>query len=205
MNNAVFLDRDGTIIYEPFILNLHKLGINNPIDYLNKREYDHYKFMKGTSDFAFLPNSLLAMRKLANTEYKIIVVTNQRGVNEGYITRQDLKEQNALLFSVTKEGGRIDKIYYCPHRFDERCSCRKPLIGMLEKAVEDFDIDLKKSWVIGDATSDIQLGKNAGCKIILVRTGLAGNDRRYNAEPDYEVKDLLEAAGLIINFTGRGG
>jgi D-glycero-D-manno-heptose 1,7-bisphosphate phosphatase len=174
MNKAVFLDRDGTI--------------NTEVDYLSTVE-----------GFIFLPGALAALVRLAKTKYKIIIVTNQSGIGRGYFTEERLKEINVKMCCLLeKAGGRIDAIYYCPHRPDENCSCRKPKTGMIEDAKKDFTIDLAASYMIGDATRDVQLAINAGCTSILVETGKGGEDGEYPACPDHRVKDLGGAVDLII-------
>jgi histidinol-phosphate phosphatase family protein len=174
MNKAVFLDRDGTI--------------NTEVDYLSTVE-----------GFVYLPGALEALLRLAKTEYKIIVVTNQSGIGRGYFSEERLKEINVKMCRLLEEaGGRIDAIYYCPHRPDENCSCRKPKTGMIDDAKKDFDIELAASYMIGDATRDVQLAKNAGCASILVETGKGGEDGEYSACPDHRVKDLRTAVDLII-------
>ena len=174
MNKAVFLDRDGTI--------------NTEVDYLSTVE-----------GFVFLPRALESLVRLAKTKYKIIIATNQSGIGRGYFSEERLKEINVkMCCDLEKAGGRIDAIYYCPHRPDENCSCRKPKTGMIEDAKKDFDIDLAASYVVGDATRDVQLAINAGCTSILVGTGKAGKDGEYPACPEHRVKDLSGAVDLII-------
>jgi rfaE bifunctional protein nucleotidyltransferase chain/domain len=116
---AVFIDRDGTI--------------ND-----NKNGYVHR-----IEDFDFLPNTIRALRELSKTNYKIIIITNQSGVGRGYYQKDQIKQLHRWLLKTLKnEGIRIDKIYYCPHRPEDGCSCRKPKIGMLIEAVRDFGISL---------------------------------------------------------------
>ncbi len=174
MERAVFLDRDGVI--------------NEEVNYLSN-----------VNDFKFIKNSIEALKLLSKTEFKIIIITNQSGINRGFFTMEDLNKIHEYMLNKFKsEGIRIDKIYVCPHRPDENCSCRKPQIGMLIEASKEFNIDLSKSYFIGDKTVDIKTGKNANCKTILVKTGYGGSDNTYDVTPDFIVNDLLEAAKLII-------
>ncbi|MFH0863368.1 MAG: D-glycero-beta-D-manno-heptose 1,7-bisphosphate 7-phosphatase [Candidatus Altiarchaeota archaeon] len=174
MNKAVFLDRDGTI-------NKHTTG-----------------YVTSWKMFRFLPNSLEALRELARTDYKVIVVTNQSAVARGLMSRENLEDiHERMLSHVEEAGGRIDAIYVCAHHPDERCACRKPLTGLLELAKETFDLDLKKSWMVGDNTKDAVTGKKTGCRTILVETGYGGKDGLHKISPDYWVKDLKEAVEVI--------
>lgn len=176
MNKAIFLDRDGTIIKEK--------------NYLSKVE-----------DIEFLDYSFEGLKKLQN-EFLLIIVTNQSGIARGYF-----KEETALLINDTiekillKNNIKITHTFMCPHHPDGvikkyaiQCSCRKPKIGMIERAVEMYNIDLSKSYVIGDKDSDILLAKNCNCKSILIK-----NKNYVNKEScDYIANNLLEAANYII-------
>lgn len=174
MNKAVFLDRDGTI--------------NREVDHLRKME-----------DFEFLPNSIPALKILSDSEYRIIIITNQSGIARGYFDEKTLKEiHEEMLHEFSREGIRIDRIYYCPHHPDENCECRKPNSGMFKAAEKDFNLDLKNSYSIGDTTQDIEAGKRMGCKTILVRTGYAGKDGRYDVKADFIAMDLLQAVEIIL-------
>jgi|SRR3989344_5353259 len=168
---AVFLDRDGTI------------NINKP-EYVHKIE-----------DFKFIPGTLSALKKLSETEYKIIVITNQSGIARGYYNKKDLTGLNKWLLKTLKENGiRIDKIYFCPHGPDNGCSCRKPEIGMFLKAALDFKINLSKSWVIGDKKTDIVAGRASNIKTIKIGSRMP---KSLKLEPNYYAKDLSEAVQII--------
>jgi HAD superfamily hydrolase (TIGR01662 family) len=100
------------------------------------------------------------------------VVTNQAIVNRGLGSAETVEQiHKRMVRTIRTQGGRIDAVYYCPHRPDEDCECRKPQAGMLLQAAKDFKIDLKKSYMIGDATTDVQAGQSVGCKTFLVLTG----------------------------------
>lgn len=175
MNKAVFLDRDGTINID-------------------------YGYVRKIANFEFIPGVFDALKELAKTGFKIIIITDQSGIGRGYYTEEDYKNLTKYMVKeFEKSSIKIDGIYYCPHSPESSCSCRKPEIGMIKKAKEDFNIDLKKSYFIGDRTSDIQCGHNAGCKTILVKTGNAGEDGRYSMRPDFVADDLYEAVNLILN------
>lgn len=172
-NIAVFLDRDGVI--------------NKEVSYLSRVE-----------DFEFIPNAVEALKILSGTAYKLIIITNQSGVARGFFSSEQLsKIHEHMLGEFHKNRIKIDKIYVCMHHPDAKCGCRKPAIGLLKEAERDFNIDLKKSYFIGDKNSDIKTGKDAGCKTILVKTGYCGSDKEYEVLPDYLAEDLLDAVKFI--------
>jgi D-glycero-D-manno-heptose 1,7-bisphosphate phosphatase len=142
---AVFLDRDGVI---------------------NKRRDDYVKSIK---EFVFLPNVVRSIKKLNKEGYLIIVITNQSVVNRGIITKNELDNIHFhMIHELKKKSCVIDKVYFCPHKPDENCQCRKPRLGMIKQAVEDFNIDISSSWMIGDSDSDIEAAKLARLQWVLV-------------------------------------
>lgn len=166
LNKAIFLDRDGTI---------------------NIDEGYTYRI----EDLEFVPQAMIGLSFLQRLNYNIIIVTNQAGIAKGKYTKEDyftfreemhkrLKEKNVL----------IDAEYFCPHLPEENCNCRKPKTGMLEQAAKDFNLNLKKCWMIGDTPSDILTGKNAGCRTIQVLTGKC---RTLSEYADFIEEDLLGA------------
>ena len=113
-----------------------------------------------------------------------------------------------------KEGVFLDDVFFCPHHPDKGypeenpaykipCECRKPKTGLIEKAAERFNIDLKESWMIGDTTMDIQTGVNAGMRTALVLTGEAGKDKKYDVKPDLVCENLLDAVEKILKSEDR--
>lgn len=178
MKPAVFIDRDGTI-------NVEK-------EYLHKIE-----------DFEFIPGADKAIKLLNDNGFLVIVVTNQSGVARGYYGENDVKKLHDHLKSRLKNiGAHFDAIYYCPHhnekgigKYKVECDCRKPNIGMFERARKEFDIDISNSWMIGDKIDDMKFAENAGIKGILVKTG-HGKD----VKGDYiKKRDIFEAIKYIIN------
>jgi D-glycero-D-manno-heptose 1,7-bisphosphate phosphatase len=148
MHTAVFLDRDG-------VLN------HNRADYV-----------KSWDEFIFLPGVLDALADLAQTPYKVILLTNQSAIGRGLMTGSMLASIHRNILSVVSHhGGRIDGIYFCPHSPKDNCSCRKPKPGMLLTAAQDHEIDLSRSFLVGDAFTDIKAAMLAGCQPILVLTG----------------------------------
>ncbi|MDD4902926.1 MAG: HAD family hydrolase [Candidatus Bipolaricaulis sp.] len=178
---AVFLDRDGVL--------------NDQTGFVNEPE-----------DFNLLPGAAAAVARLNRTGIPVVVVTNQGGIALGYLTEDDLARiHERMVKLLAAEGAHVDAVYYCPHyaggtvtRYAQDCADRKPGTGMLEKARDDLGINLRKSVLVGDATTDILAGIRAGCRTILVCTGFAGKDGKAVAEPDYTVADLAEAVDLIL-------
>jgi histidinol-phosphate phosphatase family protein len=183
---AVFLDRDGTLVVDKDCL----------------RSVDELELLPGTAE---------ALHKLNHNGWRAVLVTNQPVVAKGWCTETELQNiHNKLETLLGREHAFLDRIYFCPHHPEkgfpgERaelkidCACRKPNIGMIQSAVEDLNIDLKQSWLIGDTTTDVQTAKNAGVKSILVHTGAAGKDGKYNARPDFTFDTLNEAVNFILS------
>lgn len=153
---AIFLDRDGTI---------------------NK----YVGFLRNIEEFELLPDVSEAIKLINSSEYLAVVITNQPVIARGEVTLSDLNEiHNKMETLLGKEGCYIDALYYCPHHPHKgyegevtelkiECNCRKPKPGMLLKAAEELNIDLSKSWVIGDSDIDVQAGKNAGCRAMKIK------------------------------------
>jgi D-glycero-D-manno-heptose 1,7-bisphosphate phosphatase len=172
---AVFLDRDGTI--------------NEHIEYLSEPE----KFVEIAGAFA-------AMKRLREHGFRIIIVTNQPGIGLGYFSKEDLFAVNReMMRQASKVGASIDRIYFCPHSKADNCRCRKPGAYFAGKAAADLAVDIAKSFVVGDMSSDIQFGLNAGCTPILVKTGRGGSDEICDAKPVYTASSLGEAADWILS------
>ena len=134
MNKAVFLDRDGTINFE--------------VSYLHEPE-----------KFQFIPKTPEALKMFQDYGFKIIIVTNQAGIAKGIYELKDMElTNNFMVEQLAFYGVTIDAIYYCPHRAEDQCDCRKPAPGMTLKAIADFEIDPTISWTIGDKLSDTEAG-----------------------------------------------
>ena len=176
---AVFLDRDGTICEE--------------VGYLNH-----------VSRFRMFPFAAAALRRLNDSGYAVIIVSNQSGVARGYFPESLVKQVNQLMVQQLSEAGaKVDAVYYCPHASSDNCSCRKPKTGMLERAAGEHGIDLKRSFVVGDRHGDVELSQNAQARGILVRTGygegeLAWHAAKWPAPPDFIADDLTEAVDWIL-------
>jgi D-glycero-D-manno-heptose 1,7-bisphosphate phosphatase len=171
---AAFLDRDGTLIEES--------------EYLHEPER-----------VRILPNAVEGMKRFQDMGYRIVLITNQPGIGVGYYSKEDFYRVNRTLFrSFSGAGVLVDKVYFCPHSKSEKCECRKPGQALVRRAAEELNLDLSKSVMIGDKTSDIETGKRAGMKTVLVRTGFGGKDGEYAATPDATADDLLDAAERIL-------
>jgi len=141
---------------------------------------------------------------------RAVLVTNQPVVAKGFVTEAQLQQiHNKLETLLGREHAFLDRIYFCPHHPEKgfpgervdlkiECDCRKPKIGMIQRAQRDLNIDLKNSWLIGDTTTDVQTARNAGLKSILVRTGHGGADAKHAARADYTFDTLLEAVRFAV-------
>jgi D-glycero-D-manno-heptose 1,7-bisphosphate phosphatase len=145
---AVFVDRDG-------VVNSYVHG------YVVRRD-----------QLSVLPGAVEAVAALARTQFLVVLVTNQSAINRGLVSADGVEQLHRLLVAqLEAAGGRIDAVYYCPHRPDEGCGCRKPSPGMLHQAGKDLGIDLQDSFLIGDDVSDLAAARAAGCTGILVSGG----------------------------------
>ena len=184
MKRAVFLDRDGTI--------------NEQMGYINH-----------ISRFKLLPKVAEAIRMLNENDYLVVVVTNQSGPARGYFPIELVHEVNRHMQRLLKnEGANVDAVYFCPHLPEDGCNCRKPKTGMIEMACRDMEIDLSRSYVVGDMCDDIELAKNAGIKGIMVKTGYGLGEIEYrlpkkNIKPDYIADDLFSAVTWILENDKR--
>jgi len=171
-DRAVFLDRDGTI-------NEDKV------------------YLGDVRNLEIIPGAVEAVKLLKKEGFLIFIVTNQSGLARGLFGPEDLKR----IHDKIRETFPLDGIYYCPHHPDEDCPCRKPKPKMLLEVADKFQIDLKTSYFIGDALSDIELGQRAGCKSILVLTGKGKETeaslRERGTPAEFVAGDILEAAKWI--------
>ena len=180
---VVFLDRDGVINQYP----------------------GDTRYVATWADFYFLPGAKQALKKLTQAGYKIFIASNQAGVAKGIYSQETLDEiTNRMLNELSRSGGvKIAGIYYCVHRDEDNCACRKPKVGLLERALQENNIPrsiLKQTFFVGDSIRDVQAGNAAGCQTILVFSGKEklGNQASWAVEPDFTAKDLLEATALIL-------
>lgn len=177
---AIFMDRDGTLVKD--------------IDLLHEVE-----------GLELFPFSATAIKKINDSGFLTFLITNQPVVARNLCDISMVKEiHNKLETLLGEEGAYLNDIYFCPHHpergypeenkeFKIDCDCRKPKIGMIKKAVEEYNIDVESSWLIGDTATDIQTGINAGLNTILIRTGKGGSAKKFEVTPDF-VFDNLECA-----------
>jgi D-glycero-D-manno-heptose 1,7-bisphosphate phosphatase len=181
LQKVVFLDRDGVI----------------------NREGSGY--VTSWSEFEFLPGSIEAVKRLTDSGFTNIIITNQSIVNRGMVARATLDAIHAKMKQIVEMGGgRIKDIFFCPHRPEEGCACRKPKPGMILNAQKNYDIDLSTAVMVGDRSKDIECAKNAGCAhTVLVKTGNGFYAERElindGNPPDHVAKDLLEAVNWVLS------
>ncbi len=157
----------------------------------------------------FLPGVTQAVKLLNAAGFKVIVVTNQSGVARGYFSEEAVREVNQFVTEkLAREGALIDRIYYCPHHKDgiienyrKDCYCRKPNPGMIEQAVLDLGLDISKSFLIGDKASDIEAGRRAGCRTILLTVGGSAANLNGDITPDYIASDISDAVRWVRTYS----
>lgn len=182
---AVFLDRDGTI-------NVHK------------------GFLKSVDEFKLIQGAAEGIKLLNQSPYLVIVATNQPVIARGECTFEELDSiHKKMETDLGRKGAFLNDIFFCPHHPHKGylsevpelkidCDCRKPKIGMIQRAADKYNIELTQSWFVGDTTMDIQTGINARMKTVLVKTGEAGKDGKYDVVPTSEKENLLEAVQFIL-------
>ena len=169
-NKAILLDRDGVVTED--------------LGYVHKIE-----------DLNFEKNAVEGLKLLK--DYRLIFITNQSGIGRVYFKFEDfLNYNNRVVEELKKHNVKIEKTYVCPHKPEDNCQCRKPKTKLIKDVEKEFDIDLDKSYMIGDKKIDVEMGHNAGCKSILVLTG-KGMKEREHSKADYVAKDLVDAAKWI--------
>lgn len=181
-SKAVFIDKDGTLIPDiPYNIDPKKITLQD--------------------------GALEGLLQLQDAGYLLIVISNQSGVARGYFKEEALKEVQTKIGDLLAEKDvRLSGFYFCPHHPDAivkeyaiQCDCRKPQPGMLLKAADEHNIDLSRSWMIGDMLNDVEAGKMAGCKAILVE---GGNEKEWMLNdmrtPDYKAKNITQAVLFIL-------
>jgi D-glycero-D-manno-heptose 1,7-bisphosphate phosphatase len=174
---AIFLDRDGVI---------------------NRERSD---YVKSWQEFEFLPGSLDALELLAQLDLPIVVITNQSVIGRGIVDRRVVDDiHDKMLSRVNSHGGRIDRVFVCPHHPNAGCECRKPRPGLLFQAQAVFHLDLSKCVFVGDSVTDFLAARAVGCRSILVQSGRQGarlDDLVPDGSPPLIVPDLMAAAKTI--------
>ena len=178
---TVFLDRDGVI------------------------NEDSPDYIRCWAEFHFIPGSLDAIARLTRSGFSVIVITNQSVINRRMVALTELESMHRKLCqAVSDGGGRITDIFYCPHRPDEDCDCRKPKPGLIFAARDRYRIDLSSAVMVGDSVKDILVGQAAGCgRTVLVKTGNGMNAiqtlEQTGQSPDHVAADLDRAARWILD------
>ena len=179
----VFLDRDGVINKYP----------------------GHFQYVSSSEDFKFLSGAKKALKRLCDAGYKIFVISNQAGVKKGLYSQKTLDSiTDNMLKSLKRFGVNITGVYYCTHIDADNCPCRKPKAGLIQKALREHKIpksSLKKAFIVGDSIRDVQTGKNAGCRTILVLSGKENMNEKssWPEKPDYIAHDLSMAVDIILS------
>jgi len=179
---VVFVDRDGVINKDP-------------------GGWTKYDYITDWSDFHFLPGAVEALKKLKEHGYKVIVISNQAGVGKGYFKEEKLTEIDRMMVDELRASGAdIEASYYCIHREEDGCACRKPKTGLFDKAREKYRINMKGAYFIGDTKRDMIAGANAGLRTVLVLTGHAAREDvdGWDVRPEYIGKDLKGAVDWIL-------
>ena len=186
-HKAIFIDKDGTLIPDiPYNVNVDLITIE--------------------------PETIKGLQFLKEQGFLLIVISNQSGIAKGYFEEGDLKKVKNKIDSLLQPHQiSIDEFYYCPHypnaairKYAIDCDCRKPMPGLILRAAQDLNIDLSQSWIIGDILNDIEAGKRAGCKTILL-------DKGHETEwvlsplrtPDFTAKNIMEAALLVKQYSKK--
>jgi D-glycero-D-manno-heptose 1,7-bisphosphate phosphatase len=182
---AIFLDRDGVLIE-------------------NKPDY-----VRDWSQVSIFPDAIRALANSTLDNHKIVIVTNQSAVGRGIISLETAEAINHRLVDLIRgRGGKIDGVYLCPHGPDDGCDCRKPMPGLLLRAARELSLDLKRSWMIGDAWSDVQAGQAADVRgTIILKTGRGANQlstpQPENVGGFLVCEDLAQAINVILSLEGR--
>lgn len=174
---VVFLDRDGVLTVEK-------------------------SYVCTVEDLEIFPYIRECIEEIHKKGYLAIVLTNQSGIARGYFTEDTLLEMNSYLQRMTG----VDAVYYCPHyengtveRYAVSCKCRKPNIGMIEKACEDFDVDLSRSYMVGDRAGDILCGQRAGIRTVLMESGYGSERLEKDVSADLVLADLRALVKVLEN------
>jgi D-glycero-D-manno-heptose 1,7-bisphosphate phosphatase len=176
---AVFLDRDGVLVVPEF--------------------RDGRSFApRDLANYVFYPDAAAAVTALKSAGFLTVVVTNQPDIGAGLIAAETVEEMHRRL----KAAMPLDAIRVCPHTRQDKCDCRKPAPGLLTKAAEEFGIDLSRSYMVGDRSSDVEAGKAAGCRTVFIDLGYTTEPRPSDA--DWTTGSIGAAAEIIREFAAKG-
>lgn len=177
----MFLDRDGVL--------------NEEVGYICRSE-----------QLKSIPGAAMAVKRLNETGLIVVVVSNQSAIGRGVCSEREIQQVNSALFEqLMSEGARISRFYYCPHHptegkgeYRQTCEFRKPRPGMLHQAASELNLDLGNSIMIGDRLSDIEAGRSAGCKTVLIETGAPSEVHERQNGPEFIAPSLVEAVDWIL-------
>ncbi len=156
-------------------------------------------YIKSVSELTLIEGSLEAISLLTQANFLIFVVSNQSAIGRGLTTKENVDDiHREIDKEAIRKNGRINGYYFCPHRPDQLCECRKPKTGMLKKIENDHAVELKGSFFIGDALSDIQLATNYGLEALLVRTGHGKETEKHIQTGSLVFENLLDAVQEFI-------
>lgn len=184
---VIFIDRDGVINKDPGGWTTHS-------------------YVTAWKDFHFLRGSKAAIRKLNRGGYSIVMISNQAGVSKGFYSEKKLKMINKrMLEEIRKSGGHIRKTYYCIHQDKDNCGCRKPKKGLFRMAERELGVKAGGAYFIGDGRVDVEAGKNAGMRTVLLLSGKTDikDLKGWRVRPDFIFNDLADAVNFIIKKEER--
>ncbi len=182
MISYLFIDRDGVINKDP-------------------GGWTKTNYVTDWKDFHFVPGTLEALKILKDKGIKVIVASNQGGVNKGLYTKDELSRVSSrMVREIEKAGGAVEEVLYCIHKDEDNCECRKPKPGMLEMAAKKYGVDPKTTYFVGDDKKDILAGKKIGCKTVLVLSGKSSREMAgtWAEKPDHIFENLLEVVKYIV-------
>jgi len=180
MKPPVFLDRDGVI------------------------NENRSAYVRKPSQWVPIPGAVESVARLYRAGYPVVVVTNQSGIARGYYTENDVKEIHSVMSAAFQAAGaRVGAVYYCPHHPSEGCTCRKPETGMIEMARSELSLP-RGGWMVGDAHTDMELGRRTGLSTVLVLTGRGVSQLEKirsdkQQEPDHITASLVSAVDMILS------
>ena len=183
----LFIDRDGVINKDP-------------------GGWTKHNYVTDPKDLRFIPGSLEALKQLRNRGYKVIIVSNQGGISKGYFSVGHLDRVNKkMMDEVSKAGGEILEAFYCVHKDEDNCDCRKPKTGLLEMAAKKYGFNPRDAYFVGDSHVDVTAGKILGTKTIFVLSGkfTVEDVKTWRDKPSYIFKDLKAAVSWILEKDKR--
>lgn len=178
MKRALFLDRDGIV--------------DDLVFYESSGEWEA---PRRVDDLTMIDGIREPLQRFVDARWLLFIVTNQPNVAKGKATREDVEAVNDAV--VRELAVPVARSYICFHQASDSCECRKPSPYFLTEAAREFEIDLKKSWMVGDQDSDLLCGRNAGCRVALIEHRGSAH-KRGKVEPDLRVKDLADLANALI-------